>query len=194
MGIGTMPDRALTVANQITVLRLVCVPLFVILLVAGRFEAALAVLILAAASDVLDGFVARLFHQRSSLGVALDPIADKILMITACVALSARGALPWWLTFLVVCRDVAILAAAAFVTVFSGYRALPPTLIGKASTASQLAAILSAVGYKAQVWFVSRPMLEFFVYLAGVLTVVSGIHYFIIGRQRLESRAEDPLL
>lgn len=194
MSIRTMPDRVFTMANQITALRLVCAPLFVILLVAGRFEAALGVLILAAVSDGTDGFVARVFHQRSSWGVALDPIADKVLMITACVALSARGALPWWLTFLVVCRDVAILGAAAFVTVFSGYRALPPTLVGKASTASQLAAILSAVGYEAQLWLVSKPMLEFFVYLAGVLTVVSGIHYFVIGRQRLESRAEDPLL
>lgn len=189
-----MPDRAFTVANQITALRLVCAPLFVVLLVAGRYEAALGVLILAAVSDVADGFVARAFHQRSSMGVALDPIADKLLMITACVALSARGALPWWLTFLVVCRDVAILGAAAFVTVFSGYRALPPTLVGKASTASQLAAILTAAGYEAQVWLVSKPMLEFFVYLAGVLTVISGIHYFIIGRQRLESRAENPLI
>lgn len=194
MSIGTMPDRAFTVANLITALRLACAPVFVILLVAGRYEAALGVLIVAAVSDGADGFVARVFHQRSGLGVALDPIADKVLMITACAALSARGALPWWLTFLVICRDVAILAAAAFVTVFSGYRALPPTLVGKVSTASQLAAILSAVGYKAQVWLVSKPMLDFFIYLAGVLTVVSGIHYFIIGRQRLESRAQHPLV
>ncbi|MGH9434761.1 MAG: CDP-alcohol phosphatidyltransferase family protein [Terriglobia bacterium] len=190
----TMAGRAFTVANQITMLRLIFAPLFAILVIGGRYEGALGVLVLAAASDVIDGTVARLFHQRSSLGIALDPIADKILMTTAYLVLSFRGALPWWLTCLVLCRDAGIVVAVALVSLISGYRPFPPTLIGKACTASQIAAVLAAVCYRAQVGFVSKPLVEFFIYLAGALTVISGIHYLIIGRQRFEARPEDPSL
>lgn len=189
-----MPDRAFTVANQITMLRLVFVPLFAILVIDDRYEGALAVLVVAAASDVIDGLVARLFHQKSSLGIALDPIADKILMTTAYLVLSFRGALPWWLTCLVLCRDAGIVVTAALVSLVSGYRPFPPTLVGKACTASQVAAVLAAVCYRAQVWFATRPVVEFFVYLAGALTIISGIHYLIIGRQRFDPHPEDPPL
>ncbi|MGH9398455.1 MAG: CDP-alcohol phosphatidyltransferase family protein [Terriglobia bacterium] len=192
IGFLTMPGRAFTVANQITMLRLVFVPLFAILVIDGHYEGALGVLVLAAASDVIDGFVARQFHQKSTLGIALDPIADKILMTTAYLVLSFRGALPWWLTCLVLCRDAGIVVTAALISLVSGYRPFPPTLIGKACTASQVAAVLAAVSYRARVDFVTPAVVEFFIYLAGALTVVSGIHYVIIGRQRFDPRPEDP--
>ena len=89
-----MAARALTPANQITILRLAFVPLFAIPVVEGRYVAALVVLAAAALSDFLDGAVARLLHQQSPLGVALDPIADKTLMTTAYLALAFRGVLP----------------------------------------------------------------------------------------------------
>ncbi|MDE3181642.1 MAG: CDP-alcohol phosphatidyltransferase family protein [Acidobacteriota bacterium] len=187
-----MPGRTFTAANQITILRLIFAPLFAMLAIDHRYEGALAVLILAAASDVIDGFVARAFHQQSSLGVALDPIADKILMTTAYLVLSFLGVLPWWLTCLVLCRDAGIVVTAALISVVAGYRPFPPTLAGKASTVAQVAAVLAAVGYRAHVFIVSQPMVVFFIYLAGFLTVVSGIHYLIIGRQRFDPRPEDP--
>src|SRR5487761_1135474 len=111
-----MSGRTFTVANQITTLRLIFVPLFAILTINGHYRGALAVLAVAATSDVVDGVVARLLHQQSSLGVALDPIADKILMTTAYLVLSFRGALPWWLTFLVLIRDAGIVVTAALVS------------------------------------------------------------------------------
>ena len=76
----------------------------------------------AALSDVLDGIVARLLKQESALGVALDPIADKILMTTGYLTLSFRGALPWGLTIIVLSRDVAILATALLICLVAGYR------------------------------------------------------------------------
>lgn len=181
-----MTERAFTIANQITTLRLIFVPLFAILVVNGHYEGALAVLAAAAASDVIDGRVARLFHQQSSLGVALDPIADKILMTTAYLVLSFRGALPWWLTFLVLIRDAGIVVTAALISLVIGYRPFPPTLLGKACTVVQVSAVLMAVSLRAQVDFVTPSVVEFFVYAAGALTVISGIHYLIIGRQRYD--------
>lgn len=186
-----MSDRAFTVANQITTLRLIFVPLFAILVVNGHYEGALAVLIAAAGSDVIDGLVARTFHQQSSVGVALDPIADKILMTTAYLVLSFRGALPWWLTFLVLIRDAGIIVTAALISLISGYRPFPPTVLGKACTVSQVAAVLAAVSYKAHADFVGARVVEGLVFLAGILTVVSGIHYLIIGRRRYDPNPEE---
>lgn len=187
-----MSDRAFTVANQITTLRLIFVPLFAILVVDGHYRGALAVLIAAALSDIVDGRVARYFHQQSSVGIALDPIADKILMTTAYLVLSFRGALPWWLTFLVLIRDAGIIVTAALISLISGYRPFPPTFAGKACTACQVAAVLAAVSYEARVALMTPAVVESFVILAGILTVVSGIHYLIIGRRRYDPAPEDP--
>src|SRR5215467_9772356 len=105
-----MTTRILTPSNQITLLRLVFVPVFAILVLQQHNRAALLVLGVAALSDLLDGTVARLLKQESGLGVALDPIADKILMTTGYLALAFSGALPWWLTIVVLVRDAAIVA------------------------------------------------------------------------------------
>lgn len=186
-----MSGRTFTVANQITTLRLIFVPLFAILTINGHYRGALAVLAVAATSDVVDGVVARWFHQQSSLGIALDPIADKLLMTTAYLVLSFRGALPWWLTFIVLSRDAGIVVTALLINLISGYRRFLPTLLGKACTATQVAAVLAAVSERAHVEFVSPGVVRTFVYLAGALTIVSGIHYLIIGRQRFDERYED---
>ncbi len=185
-----MYGRTFTVANQITTLRLIFVPLFAILVINGRYAGALVVLAAAATSDVVDGFVARWFHQQSSLGIALDPIADKLLMTTAYLVLSFRGALPWWLTFVVLSRDAGIVVTALLISLVSGYRPFPPTLLGKACTAAQVAAVLAAVSQRAHMAMATPGVLRAFIDLAGVLTVVSGIHYLIIGRQRFDQRPE----
>lgn len=186
-----MQGRTFTLANQITTLRMVFVPLFAILAIDGRYRSALVILLIAAASDVADGFVARRFHQQSALGMALDPAADKLLMSTAYLVLSFLGALPWWLTCLVLCRDAGMVVTVLLISLVSGYRAFPPTVLGKACTVTQVAAILSAVSLRAGVWFVTPVVLEGLVILAGVATVVSGIHYLIIGRQRFEQNSEE---
>ena len=122
-----MSTRVLTPANQITILRLAFVPIFAILVVGHHNVGALIVMAAAAFSDVLDGTVARVFRQVSPLGVALDPIADKVLMSTAFVTLSFRGALPWWLTIMVLSRDVVILITALLIILVAGYRPFYPT-------------------------------------------------------------------
>ena len=120
----SITSRALTPANQITILRLTFAPLVAILVIEQRYWGALAVLAAAALSDFLDGAVARLFHQQTPLGVALDPIADKTLMITAYLTLTFRGVLPWWLTILVLGRDVAIIITALVISLVAGLPSL----------------------------------------------------------------------
>jgi cardiolipin synthase len=171
----------------------VFVPVFAILVLDRHYRAALAVLTVAALSDVLDGMVARLLKQESPLGVALDPIADKILMTTAYITLAFRGALPWWLTIIVLSRDVAIVMTALVISLVAGYRPFYPSLLGKASTAAQMATIFLAVGRRAGVPHVTAEVVAFFIYLTAALTLASAIHYVFLLRQRYGRRdVEDP--
>ncbi|HLW80032.1 MAG TPA: CDP-alcohol phosphatidyltransferase family protein [Terriglobia bacterium] len=179
-----MASRTLTTANQITILRLVFVPLFAILAVDGHFRGALAVLAAAAASDLVDGTVARVLHQESPLGVALDPIADKILMTTAYLILAFRGALPWWLTIVVLSRDAGILVTAAVISLVAGYRPFRPTLLGKASTGVQVTTVFVAVAVQARLPLASHRVLDVCILATAALTVASALHYLVVARNR----------
>jgi cardiolipin synthase len=186
-----MASRILTPANQITILRLAFIPFFAILVVAQKYRGALAVLTAAALSDMVDGTVARLLKQETPLGVALDPIADKLLMTTAYLTLAFRDALPWWLTILVIGRDVGIIITALLISLVAGYRPFRPTILGKASTAAQVATVFAAVSFQAHVPFVPEGLVQICVYLAAALTVVSGIHYVIVVRKRYGQHASE---
>lgn len=183
-----MTTRILTPSNQITLLRLVFVPVFAILVLDQHYHGALAVLTAAAVSDMLDGTVARLLKQESALGMALDPIADKILMTTGYLTLSFRGTLPWWLTIIVLSRDVAILATALVISLVAGYRPFRPSLLGKASTAAQVLTLFIAVSVQAQVPLVTVEIRRGFVYLTAALTLASAVHYVFLLRQRFGRR------
>ena len=107
--------RNLTFANQLTILRIVLIPAFVLLVVYGRLGAALLVFMTAGATDALDGLIARRAGQRTSLGAWLDPMADKLLLVTTFIVLTLPAIpltnhLPLWLTVVVISRDVVILA------------------------------------------------------------------------------------
>ena len=123
-----------TLANALTALRIVLAPVFLVLYVQGDHLRALAAFAAAAATDVLDGLVARALRQGTALGAALDPIADKFLAACALIALAATGRLPLWLPAIVVTRDVVQVAGAAVLR--STGRAVPiaPTRIGKYAT------------------------------------------------------------
>jgi len=182
-----MATRILTPSNQITLLRLMFVPVFAILVLDRHYRGALAVLSAAALSDVLDGTVARLLKQESPLGVALDPIADKILMTTGYITLALRGGLPWWLTIIVLSRDVTIIMTALLISLVAGYRPFHPTLVGKASTAAQVATLFAAVCRRARVPYITADVVTFCIYLTAALTLASGIHYVFVLRQRYGS-------
>jgi cardiolipin synthase len=124
----------LTLANGLTALRIVLAPVFLALYVGGDRVRALAAFAAAAATDVLDGLVARALRQPTRLGAFLDPIADKFLAACALIALAATGRLPVWLPVLVVTRDLAQLLAAAVLRTTHHAVPVAPTRIGKYAT------------------------------------------------------------
>ncbi len=180
-----MASRVLTVPNQLTFLRLGFLPFFLILVLYGRYGGALAILIAAALTDGLDGLLARRLNQKSALGAYLDPIADKLLLSSSFFVLALKGKIKWWLTVLVLSRDVLILTTAAVIIVVAGYRPFPPTLYGKLTTTLQI--LLVFVVVTAAV--VNQPALELLrrvlVYLVAAFTVLSGFHYSVVIARRL---------
>ena len=132
----------------------------------------------------VDGAVARFLHQESRLGVALDPIADKLLMTTAYLVLAFRDVVPWWITILVISRDVAIIMTAVVISLVAGYRPFRPSSLGKISTVMQVTTMFVAVSYAARLPWFTAMVVEVFMYLAATFTVASAVHYAIIVRGR----------
>src|SRR4026207_1215561 len=142
-----MSSRIVTVPNLLTVFRMVLIPVFVSLCFYRRFVLALAVLVLAGVTDGLDGLLARRFDQKSQLGTILDPIADKLMLVTAFVVLSMRAVfpqplpshlpVPFWVTVAVISRDVFILVGAAAINIVTGFRRFRPSMLGKNNTTLQ---------------------------------------------------------
>ena len=178
--------RTWTVPNQITLLRLGFLPFFLILVFYERFGWALAVLILAALSDGADGLLARHLNQGSALGAYLDPIADKLLLSSSFLILAFGKQITWWLTILVLSRDVMILAVAAVILLVSGYRPFPPSLYGKLTTMAQIVLVFSVVLAAATHWHWLLRVNHVLVYVVAGFTVFSGFHYSIVIARRLE--------
>ncbi len=139
------PASPLNLANGLTVLRIGLAPVFLVLYVEGDRLRALAAFAAAAATDVLDGLVARALRQHTRLGAFLDPIADKFLAACALIALAATGRLPWWLPALVVSRDLAQLAGAALLRTLHHTVPVAPTRIGKYATVALAATVVVAL-------------------------------------------------
>ena len=179
-----MTGRIWTVPNQITLLRLGFLPLFLILIVYEHYRWALLILVLAGLSDGIDGQLARRLNQKSSIGAYLDPIADKLLLSSSFVILAMEKKIAWWLTIMVLSRDILMLVVAAVIILISGYRPFPPSLLGKATTFCQIILVFAAVlaaGYANPAVAEINHVLG---YLVAVLTVISGFHYsFAIARR-----------
>src|SRR3954467_14330384 len=123
-------DAVLTTANQLTILRIVFVPVFIILLVYQELGWALSIFIAAGITDVLDGVIARRFGQKTSIGAALDPIADKLLMTSSILLLSLpqmefHTLIPRWLMVIIIFRDVFMLVVSLVVVLMVGFRVFP---------------------------------------------------------------------
>jgi cardiolipin synthase len=192
----------MTTANKITVLRILMIPAFVTMAIYygesiqrgdplewQRF-AAIIIFLVAAVSDGLDGYVARRYNQRSSLGVILDPIADKGLLLSGVITLSISnwsqvdpdyGKFPVWFPVLVITRDAVILVGAVVLHVLNGKVQVKPNWTGKVATVLQMIAIAWVM---LQLRFI--PLLVV-VICAGVFTLVSGIVYVLDGVRQLQA-------
>ncbi|MEE8350355.1 MAG: CDP-alcohol phosphatidyltransferase family protein [Acidobacteriota bacterium] len=180
-------------ANQLTILRMVFVPIFVFLVLDRQLGGALAVFLLAGITDLLDGFIARRFGQKTPIGTLLDPAADKLLL-TASFILLSQGALgltvtiPLWLTITVIGRDVLLVISIVIINLAMGPHLFPPSVYGKATTAIQLLTVL--VVLVLNYLEISLPWLLYGFYLAFALTIISGTHYLARG-MRLVSYSQE---
>lgn len=140
----------LTVPNVLTLLRLAMVPVFMVASFRGQFTLAFVLFVSAAVTDVIDGFVARRFNQRSRLGAILDPAADKTMMICGylyyTVSANVQVPIPGWLTFTILIRDVFIVIFAYLLYTRVQVRRFPPSTAGKASTLLQAITLAAAIG------------------------------------------------
>jgi len=161
--------------NLLTLLRLISVPVTLWLMVENRMAPAFWLFAAAGVTDAVDGAVARLFDAHSALGAILDPLADKVLLVSTYIALGLAGFLPLWLVVLVVLRDVLIVAYALVYTL-AGTPHGSPSLISKINTLAQI--MLAGVVLAGQGLHWGRPMLvEALVIAVAVTTIASGTGY-----------------
>src|ERR687891_20027 len=175
-------------ANWLTVLRILLIPVFVTLLVYQQRGAALTVFLAAALTDLLDGYVARQRGSQSRLGAFLDPMADKLLLVSSFVTLTWLRALPFWIAAVVISRDL-ILVVGALAIHMAGWRITPrPTRAGKAATFFQVLTVL--IGLLAAFYSVSA-ITRAVMWLAATFTIVSGLQYIVQGMRFLNGVPAD---
>ena len=175
-----MSTQVFTLANQLTMLRLLLIPAFVILMLYGEFGWALTTFMVAGLTDALDGLAARMAGQQSALGAWLDPAADKLLLVAAFVVLSLPNIglvnrVPLWLTILIISRDVGIVLTVAIVNLAVGPRTFPPSPLGKAATAIFIFACVVVMYFN----YLGRTsvFVDAAIWASLVITLASGVDY-----------------
>ncbi len=167
-----------TIPNLITIGRMVLVPLIVWLMISGQSGAAFVVFILAGVSDAIDGFLARTYNLRSTLGSYLDPLADKALLVSIYISLAVLGEVPLWVAILVVSRDLFIVGAVVLSWMLDQPMEMRPLIISKLNTVVQI--VLAAVVLGDLALGAGLGMLRMIlVYLVGILTVASAAVYLV---------------
>jgi CDP-diacylglycerol--glycerol-3-phosphate 3-phosphatidyltransferase/cardiolipin synthase len=192
----------LTLANRITIVRILGTPVFILLMVyytlglrAGEAvpayrSAALFLFLIVVVTDGLDGYFARRRHEESNLGKILDPIADKLLMISAIVLLTRPSLpelhpqFPIWFAMLVISRDVVLVAGSYVIHLHNGTVQVVPRWSGKLATVLQMLCVGWALAALPSTWFSSL------VVAAGVFTLISGIQYVMDGTRQIETTGQ----
>ncbi|MCP2520724.1 CDP-alcohol phosphatidyltransferase family protein [SCandidatus Aminicenantes bacterium Aminicenantia_JdfR_composite] len=180
-----------TLANQLTFFRILLVPIFIFFMLYKKVNFAFYVFILAGVTDGLDGLVARMWKQKTPLGTLLDPMADKLLLVSSFLILSFPSVsypntIPIWLTIFVVGRDVLIGSSALFIYLTRGIKTFNPTILGKVSTIFQILTVLLVLLF--------NYLLQKSIYLQGLFlitlffTITSGLHYLYVAIQLIKMK------
>ncbi len=178
----------MTIPNILTLIRILLTPLLVWLLLGSRLTEALAVFFIAGVTDGLDGFIARVFHQKSTLGAYLDPLADKILLVSSFILLGHLKLLPTALVVIAVSRDALIVIGVLTLMFFQMPLEIRPSYLSKLTTLSQIVTVLVTL---ATPLIVFPEWLKLTLYvLTGILTVASGIHYIVLAFRLWENHSE----
>jgi cardiolipin synthase len=170
-------DKIFTIPNSFTMLRVVLLPAILWSILNEHFNWALWMMVAAGISDGIDGYLARLWNQRTTFGMYLDPIADKLLLSSSFLVLSMVDEVPWMVTGMVLFRDVAITITVVTLVLTTSLRKFPPNMLGKVNTVVQLMAVYAVMldlVYRGQLLHYSRLGL---VWLTPALVWASGLQY-----------------
>ncbi|HVT42784.1 MAG TPA: CDP-alcohol phosphatidyltransferase family protein [Thermoanaerobaculia bacterium] len=183
-------SRVLTVPNALTLVRILVIPFFLIASMRSAFTLALILFLFAGVTDVIDGYIARRFDQRSKLGAVLDPAADKTMMIAGYILFTfheaVRFRLPVWLTFTVFARDVLIVFVAYLLYTRVRVTRFPPSVAGKVSTLLQIVALSATIAVNGTpIEPAVRPLVGPVCRLALLATLYSGFDYLRRARMAL---------
>jgi len=184
--------EVLTLANQLTFFRIFLVPVFIFFVLYKKINLALYTFIIAGITDGLDGLVARVWKQKTSLGTLLDPVADKLLLVSSFIILSFPSmsypnTVPIWLTIFVVGRDVLIGVTALFIYLTRKIKTFNPSVLGKISTIFQITTIFLVL--------LSNYLFHRTIYLKGIylitlfFTITSGLHYLYLSSQLMKMKS-----
>jgi len=180
-----------TAPNLLTVIRICLAPFLVTAILENRFGIAFTLFIVAGLTDALDGILARVLQQRTTLGQYLDPVADKLLLSTLFLVLMYKGLMPTTVTILVFGRDLGILIVAAVMYATVGRRDFGPSIFGKANTVAQVTAV--AVVLLRQLvsakWVIILRLVSLDATIG--LTILSGLHYAWIAAHRSSAQASE---
>ena len=181
--------KVLTIANQLTLVRLLLVPTLVILVIYGFNGWAFIAFIVAGITDGLDGLVARRTDQRTKLGAWLDPMADKLLLVSTFVVLTATPSLsnpiPVWLTVLVISRDIIIVLTVAVVNLAIERRVFYPSKLGKAATLIYILTCAFTLFFN--FLGITSFIVTASVWIALLVTLLSGLDYIFRVTKTLDS-------
>jgi len=168
--------------NSLTILRVLLTPGFVLAFIKGQVEIAWGLFALAGLTDALDGFLARVLKQRTTLGAMLDPLADKVLLVAAYLCLGTWEWIPTWLTVVVISRDFLIVGGLALLTFWgTDIRAeIKPTMISKVNTNAQIGLVFLLLAERSLSFYWSG-LETVLIFTVGGLTFITGIHYVIRG-------------
>ena len=164
------------IPNLLTLARIAAVPVLILFLYKGRYGAALAVFVLAGITDGLDGWIAKRFKCVTRLGSILDPLADKILIVSTYVMLVLAGDLPFWLILLIGFRDLGIIAGVLVLNTLNGHVQMQHSLLSKVNTFLQISLVILVMVER--IGFIAlEPVAEILLWFVAVTTVASAIHY-----------------
>jgi cardiolipin synthase len=166
-----------TLPNLLTLSRLVLTPFIAGDILNGRPGRALTLFLLAAVTDAIDGWLARISGSGTQFGAYLDPIADKVLMSGIFLALGAAGFVPWWFVAIVFGRDLYLLLAVAAMMSLTKVRKFPPSVWGKLSTFVQIATAVTWMTRNLGQVQVLDALASAMLWVCAVFTIFSGLHY-----------------
>jgi len=173
----------MTLANRITILRIILIPVFVITFVQGYHPWPAVIFSFTILTDALDGFIARWKKQITPLGTFLDPMADKLLMFSSYLVAAFTGKVATWIFIVIISRDIIIVLGWYTLNMITGSIEIRPRWMSKATTIFQMGTM----------WFIllglSKGFTDFLLFVTVILTIMSGLEYIYIGSKKLNNHA-----